>query len=168
MLLHGLPARVPNSMEPCDGPVNCFKPSMKLQSKQQEGRHVPTSTIQPKLHPTSPALRPPACPDAAGTARVPRALNLIRLFQQGEQLLSFYHIPPFYPSLRLFRRTLYDGSASRRGKRSRSGSRVLPLNMVDKSTSPSERMSGWVSLHSAVQGGRFILLLATRICSQLH
>ncbi len=34
---------------------------------------------------------------------------------------------------------------------------VLPLDMVDNSTSPCERISGWFYPHSAVQAGRFIL-----------
>jgi hypothetical protein len=45
---------------------------------------------------------------------------------------------------------------------------VLPSDMVDNSLSPCERVSGWVSLHTAVQQGRFILSLSTAICSQLH
>jgi hypothetical protein len=39
--------------------------------------------------------------------------------------------------------------------------------MVDNSTSPFKRISGWFSLHSSVQRGRFVQPLATAICTEL-
>jgi len=46
--------------------------------------------------------------------------------------------------------------------------RVQPLDMVDKSFSPCERISGRFSLHSAYLIGCFIHSFPTLICSQSH
>jgi hypothetical protein len=44
-----------------------------------------------------------------------------------------------------------------RGSLGRHREWVLPLDMVDNSLSPCERLSVRLSLHSTVQGGRYIL-----------
>jgi hypothetical protein len=77
----------PNCIERCDGPVNCFQPSMKLQSKLREGKKVrcvydPAKTSLQRL------LLSGVLPvqKQQELIEVAQALDPIRLFQQLEKL----------------------------------------------------------------------------------
>ena len=109
--------------------INCFQPSMKLLSKQRDGKKVrrvydaaKTPLQRVLLSDTLPAQKQQELTEVAD------ALDPIRLLRQLEQLQqAVFHCAvsgspndfthPFCPHPRLFRRTLYDGKASPRGER---------------------------------------------------
>jgi hypothetical protein len=77
----------PNSTGRCDGPVNCFQPSMKLLSKQREGKKV-RYVYDPAKTPLQRLLQSGVLPaqKQQELLEVAHALDPIRLFEQLKQL----------------------------------------------------------------------------------
>ena len=78
---------LPNSTGRCDGPVNCFQPSMKLQAKQRDGKKV-RYVYDPAKTPLQRLLLSGVLPTQKQQelSEVAQALDPILLFQQLEQL----------------------------------------------------------------------------------
>ena len=119
--------------------VNCFQPSMKLQSKQRDGKKVRCvyDSAKTPREPVVP-LRRPACPEAAranrgGThARPHPRVSTTRAVATGRlplchELLSLRFTHPICPHPRFFRGIVYGGNVSCREERPRPGSRVPHL-----------------------------------------
>ena len=77
----------PSSSEDCDGPVNCFQPSIKLQSKQREGKTV-RCVYDPAKTPLQRLLLSGALPahKQQELTEVAQALDPILPIEQLEQL----------------------------------------------------------------------------------
>ena len=104
--------------------VNCFQPRVLLQSKQREGKKV-RYVYDPAKTPLQRLLLSGVLPaqKQQELLEVAHALDPIRLFEQLEQLQQavfrcatscspFVPSSPSVPHPRLFRRTLYSGTAS--------------------------------------------------------
>ena len=78
---------LPNSTGRCDGPVNCFQPSMNLQAKQRDGKKV-RYVYDPAKTPLQRLLLLGVLPTQKQQelSEVAQALDPILLFQQLEQL----------------------------------------------------------------------------------